>query len=101
MPIEMPSYGESTASTRAEVYDLLSRLSIRDCARPPSQRRVATWLKSLCPLWTTSFFESTYGLSTLIAPWKKKFALLSSGEPANSSTLNGPLPSLRPSFSAM
>lgn len=68
MPIEMPSYGESTASTRAPVYDLLSRLSIRDWARPPSQRSVAIWLREVWPLCTTSFLSSMYGLRTLIAP---------------------------------
>ncbi len=80
---------------------MLSRLSIRDWATPPSQRCVATWLKSVWPLCTTSFFESMYGLSTLIAPLKKKPALLSSGEPAKSSMLNGPLPSFSPRLSAM
>ena len=55
-----------------------------------SHRRMATVLKSVCPLLTTSLPLSISGFSTDIAPLKKKVALLSSGEPANSSTLNGP-----------
>ena len=64
---------------------------MRLCAVAGSQRRIATVLKSVCPLLTTSVPLSMYGLSTVIAPLKKNVALLSSGEPANSSMLNGPL----------
>ena len=64
---------------------------MRRCAVAGSQRRMATVLKSVCPLLTTRVPLSRYGLSTDIAPLKKKVALLSSGDPANSSTLSGPL----------
>ena len=64
---------------------------MRFCAVAGSQRRIATVLKSVCSLLTTSVPLSMYGLSIDIAPLKKNVALLSSGEPANSSMLNGPL----------
>jgi hypothetical protein len=49
---------------------------------------------------TTYSFASIFGCSTLIAPSKKNFALLSSGEPANSSMLHGLQPlAVRPSMS--
>jgi hypothetical protein len=41
--------------------------------------------------------SSRYGWSVSIAPLKKKNALLSSSEPANSSMLNGPALALEPS----
>ncbi len=103
MPMEMPSYGESTASTLRCLYEEVRMSSMRFCAVPPSQRRVVTWFSAVCLDWTTSCFLSMYGWSTLIAPLKKYRVLLSSLEPANSSMLNGPFfePSFRPSFSRM
>jgi hypothetical protein len=53
---------------------------------------VAALAKLVSPLRTTNRPESICGRSTLIAPLKKKVALLSSADPANSSTLNGPSP---------
>ena len=58
------------------------------------QRRMATWSKLVCPDFTTRVPSSRKGLRTLIAPSKKNLALLSSGEPAKSSTLSGPLGAL-------
>ena len=55
-----------------------------------SQRRMATCSKSVWPDWTTISPESIIGWRTDMAPLKKKVALLSSGDPANSSTLYGP-----------
>ena len=52
-----------------------------------SQRRIAAWSKSVWPEGTTMSPESIIGWSTDMAPSQKKVALLSSGEPANSSTL--------------
>src|SRR5689334_15592051 len=91
IPIDRPSYGDSTPSTFApDLYVDVSRFSIRFCAVAGSHRRIATVLKSFCPDFTTSVPSLIYGSSTLIAPLKKNVALLSSGEPANNSTLNGP-----------
>ena len=64
---------------------------MRFCAVAGSQRRIATCSKSVWPVFTTSVPLSMHGLRTVIAPLKKNVALLSSGEPANSSMLNGPL----------
>jgi hypothetical protein len=58
MPMEMPSYGESTASTRWLLYDEVRMSSMRFWAVPPSQRRVVTWLRLVWPDRTTSCFLS-------------------------------------------
>ena len=63
---------------------------MRLCAFSCSQRWVATVSKSICFEGTTSVLSSRYGWSTDIAPSKKNPALLSSGDPAKSSMLNGP-----------
>ena len=64
---------------------------MRFCAVSCCQRRIATCSMVVCPLLTTSVPLSMNGWSTDIAPLKKKSALLSSSEPANSSMLNGPV----------
>ena len=66
---------------------------MRFCAVSCCQRRIATCSMSVWPDLTTSVPSSMNGLSVSIAPLKKKWALLSSSEPANSSMLNGPLAS--------
>ena len=62
---------------------------MRFLATPASQRRVATVLKLVSPEGILILPESIIGCSTFMAPLKKKVALLSSGEPANSSTFHG------------
>ena len=64
-----------------------------------SQRRMAACSNLVWPDTTLMSPESIIGLRTLIAPFQKNVALLSSGEPANSSTLYGALAplALRPS----
>src|SRR5450759_396112 len=90
MPIDSPSYGDRTPETsEPSEYVEVSTFSLRDWAVAGSQRRVATVLKSVWPLLTTRTFLSMYGCRMLIAPLKKNVALLSSGEPANSSTFHG------------
>ena len=75
---------------------------MRAWATEPSQRRVPTWFgNSTCPDWTTSFFESMKGCRMDMAPLKKNPALLSSGEPAKSSRLNGPAAFSRSRVSTM
>ena len=64
---------------------------MRFCAVSCCQRSVATCSMSVWPDFTTSVPSSMSGWSTDIAPSKKKCALLSSSEPANSSMLNGPV----------
>ncbi len=56
--MEMPSYGESTASTRSDLYAEVRMSSMRFWAVPPSQRRVVTWVSSVWPEPTTSCFLS-------------------------------------------
>ncbi len=56
-----------------------------------SHRRVAACSMSVWVDLTTSVPSSMSGWRTDIAPSKKKWALLSSSEPANSSMLNGPV----------
>ena len=63
---------------------------MRLCAVSPSQLSVATCSMSVWPDFTTSVPSSISGWSTSMAPSKKKNALLSSSEPANSSMLKGP-----------
>ncbi len=62
---------------------------MRFCAVAGSQRRMAACSKSVWPDTTLMSPESIIGWSTVIAPFQKNVALLSSGEPANSSTLYG------------
>ena len=50
---------------------------------------MATVLKSVSPEGILIFSESISGCRTFIAPLKKNVALLSSGEPAKSSTFHG------------
>nr|WP_234387975.1 MULTISPECIES: hypothetical protein [Streptomyces] len=58
MPIEMPSYGERTASTRPLVYLPVRMSSMRRWAVAPSQRSVVTWVSSFWPDLITSCFLS-------------------------------------------
>ena len=64
---------------------------MRFCAVSCCQRRIATCSMAVWPLVTFSVPLSISGCRTDIAPLKKKNALLSSSEPANSSMLNGPV----------
>ena len=69
---------------------------MRFCAVSCCQRSVAACSILVWPDFTTSVPSSMYFFSVSIAPSKKKCALLSSSEPANSSMLNGPFaPCLR------
>lgn len=99
--MDMPSYGDRTASTVFVLYDVARMLFMRFCAVAPSQRRVVTWLSAVSPDRTTSCLLSRNGCRRCNAPLKKYLVLLSSLEPANSSMLNGPLPCSRPSLSMM
>ena len=56
-----------------------------------SQRRMATCSILVWPDLTTSVPSSMYFFRVSMAPLKKKWALLSSSEPAKTSMLNGPL----------
>ncbi|CAH0325802.1 hypothetical protein SRABI128_05125 [Microbacterium sp. Bi128] len=67
--------------------------SMRFWATGACQRRMAACSNLVWPLGTFRVPASRYGLRVSMAPVQKKLALLSSGLPAKSSTLNGPLPS--------
>ena len=66
---------------------------MRFCAVSCCQRRMAACSMSVWPDGTTIVPASMNGWSVSIAPCQKKCALLSSSEPAKSSTLNGPVAS--------
>ncbi len=66
---------------------------MRFCAVSWSQRSVATCSMLVWPDLTTIVPSSMYGWRVFIAPLKKNVALLSSSDPAKSSTLNGPVAS--------
>ena len=63
---------------------------MRFCAVSCSQRWVAAWSMSIWPESTSRVPSSKYGCRVSIAPSQNRWALLSSSEPANSSTFSGP-----------
>src|SRR5659263_24339 len=106
MPRASESFGDSTTLTFASVENELSRLSISDWALADSQLwmpMVVHWSldAGALPDGTVSTPDSTYGSSRSHAPEKKNLALLSSGDPAKGSKLNGPASVSRPSVSMM
>ena len=70
---------------------------MRFCAFSAFQPCVTACSKVVCPDTIFRVPSSIFGLSTSMAPSKNTLALLSSGDPANSSMLYGPA-ALRPAM---